>query len=1067
MRTITRLGRWTVLSAVACAAQCARADLAVTNTDAVLTFNAKGSVVSLRERATGRELLARPGPMAAATLLDGRDIVSDGAEARADGRFVFMFSQDAGKAVFNICPFEGGWSFTVEELTLPEVKRLVFCDLTVTCRQWGGRFASLISDPKSGVALRAYDLSLRAGLDGNRILIAAGSKADAVGKRFGLAGAPRARLTRALQAMTVASGVPVSFAGGAWSRDAEECRGSYLQPILEYAATDDWIDLARRGSFSTIHFRYWMDTLGHYGAKTNLFPRGWTDLFAAADKIHAAGLRAGIHTLTACISPKDPWVASDLNTNLLAWATYTLAADLPPDAAELVVNEVPGPRHDTVFTYSGDGNAIRIGTEIVQYSGVRRTKPYAFTGLARGAFGTRPAAHTAGDKAAYLQQRYLAFYPDPDSPLADALADQIARFFHGGRFDQIYLDGAEGEGLVDRRKQDKMMRKIISRLRASPVIEASDWSTHNWWQHSRVGAWDSPYFDAKRFIDDHVRSVAWSRDAEFLGAQMGWWSIRNACPHFRGLFSDENEYFSSRVAGMDATMSVTGLDVNKKPLTFYRGNMLTVMGWYERFRLARAWADGVQEKMNAERAEFRLRQDAQGLWTLASVTTVIQRVKGTLPGSETWRADFSQTGFAPRTADVRVEAFYVPGDFSAKNPLVLFDPASEEGVTASSASNVVFRTARATDPARGAVLRLHAENKGTPRNGSWTCVERVFSPHASPGGSRAMGFWVQGDGSGAILNFQLNGAREYGGTVSDHFVKLDFTGWRYVDFVMREREAEEALRWKWEASRSSRRFRSILNMNHLYSVAFLLNSIPPGREVNIALSEARMFRDTRVTLDKPVLAVNGEKHPVPFALVSGDFAELEEGVWRHYREDGTLLAEAAAAPLSLSPGINEFRFAAGGGNGLRAEVTVFAKGAPFPALRTDLGAAQRQLLSCEPALDLFYAPSRGADGKTLLKMRPSERAALEIEILGPVEHPVLTLGAARVVFPASLKEGDRLFCRDGRNWRVTDAERRERAKGVLAVPVPSVSGVVEAALSSAAPASAAASLKLVKLYADN
>ncbi len=1054
---------------VACVAQSACAYIAVTNTDAVLTFDAKGFVTSIRERATARELLMKPGPMLAAKLADGRQVVSDGLKTRADGRFVFTLSHEAGAAVFKISPFEGGWSFTVEELAIPEVEYLVFCDLNVVCQQWVGRFASLISDPRSGVSLRPYDLSLSAGFSGRRIHIAAASKADAAGKRFGLVGVPRTRLARAMQAMTIDAGVPVSFAGGAWSRDAEECRGSYLQPVLEYAATEDWIDLARRGCFSTIHFRYWMQTLGHYAAKTNLFPRGWTDLFAAADKIHAAGLRAGIHTLTGCIGPQDPWVASDLNTNLLAWATYTLASELAPaDVKELVVNEEPIEIHDTEFTYSGNGNAIRIGTEIIQYSGVRRTKPYAFTGLTRGAFGTKAAAHKAGAKAAYLQQRYLAFYPDPDSPLGDALADQIARFFHGGRFDQIYLDGAEGMGLVNRRDQDKMMRKIMSRLRASPVVEASSWSSHNWWTHSRVGAWDSPYFDAKRFTDDHIRSVNWSHEAGFLVAQMGWWSIRNACPHFRGLFADENEYFSSRVAGMDATMSVTGLNVNKKPLTFYRSNMLTVMGWYERFRLAKVWAEGVREKMNADRAEFRLRQDAQGLWTLTPVTTVVQRVKGTLPGSEAWRADFSKAAFAPVGADARVEAYYAPGDFNAKSALVVFDPASEEGLSFSSASNVVFRTGRAVDPERGPVLTMHAENKGASANGSWTRVERVFAPHASPGGRRAMGFWVKGDGSGAVMDFQLIGPREYGATISDHFVKLDFTGWRYIDFVMREREVEEALKWRWGAHVSGLRFRRILNMNHLYSVAFLLNGIPQGREVNIALSEARMFQDKRITLDKPVLSVNNQTHLVPFAISSGDFAELESGVWRHYREDGTLLAEAASeTPLAIVPGVNEFRFAAGEGADRRAEVTVFVKGAPFPALRPDLNAAQRKLLSYEAAPDIFYSPPAGADGTALLKTRPSESATLEVEIIGPVERPALTLDAAKTVFPVSLREGDRLFCRDGRNWRVIDADRNERAKGVLAVPLPPVCGVVKTALSSDAPATAAASLKIVKLYEDN
>ncbi|MCK5845632.1 MAG: hypothetical protein KAG97_13045, partial [Victivallales bacterium] len=445
-------------------------------------------------------------------------------------------------------------------------------------------------------------------------------------------------------------------------------------------------------------------------------------------------------------------------------------------------------------------------------------------------------------------------------------------------------------------------------------------------------------------------------EAEFLCAQMGWWSIRNACPHYRGLLADENEYFASRVAGMNATMSVTGLNVNKKPLTIYRDNMVTVLGWYERFRIARAWGDGVQAKMNIERAEFRLRQDTAGLWALAPVKTVVHRVKGSVPGSEKWQADFSKAGFTPVAADARVEAFYMPGDYNAKNALVLFDPASEEGVKVSSESNVVFRVERAIDPAHGAVLQLHAENRGAPCNGSWTRLERVFSPHGSPGGRRAMGFWAKSDGSGTVLNFQLNGVREYGATISDHLVKLDFTGWRYVDFVMREREAEKALKWNWNSSRSNSRYRfnSILNMNHLYSVAFLLNGIPAGQEVNIAISEARMFRDTRITLEKPVLAVNGTKHVLPFTLVSGDFAELEAGVWCHYREDGTLLAEAASTvPLVLKPGINDFHFETVNGTDQRAEVTVFAKGTPFPALRTDLNAAQKKLLAYEAALDIF------------------------------------------------------------------------------------------------------------------
>ena len=234
-------------------------------------------------------------------------------------------------------------------------------------------------------------------------------------------------MQRALRAMTVASGRPRTPSGGAWALGAEATRGSYLNANVNAASLDDWIDLAERGGFDVLHFRErWYAHRGHYPVSSSEWPGGIAQMKAAVEKIHSVGLRAGLHTLTACIDPKDSWVAGPENVHLIAYETYTLAEDVAPDATSMTVNEPPRKKHDTVFTYSGNGNAIRIGNEIVQFSGFTEKPPYRYTGLVRGAFGTKPAAHAKGDEAAYLQQRYLAFYPKPDSPLADAVADAIA-----------------------------------------------------------------------------------------------------------------------------------------------------------------------------------------------------------------------------------------------------------------------------------------------------------------------------------------------------------------------------------------------------------------------------------------------------------------------------------------------------------------------------------------------------------------------------------------------------------------------------------------------------------------
>ncbi len=92
------------------------------------------------------------------------------------------------------------------------------------------------------------------------------------------------------------------------------------------------------------------------------------------------------------------------------------------------VNEAPAAGHDLIWSYSGNGNALRVGNELIRYSRISRTAPCAFLDCERGAFKTQAAAHEREAAVDYLQQRYLAFYPEPDSPLADERGEMIRRF---------------------------------------------------------------------------------------------------------------------------------------------------------------------------------------------------------------------------------------------------------------------------------------------------------------------------------------------------------------------------------------------------------------------------------------------------------------------------------------------------------------------------------------------------------------------------------------------------------------------------------------------------------------
>jgi hypothetical protein len=137
-------------------------------------------------------------------------------------------------------------------------------------------------------------------------------------------------------------------------------------------------------------------------------------------------------------------------------------------------------------------------------------------------------------------------------------------------------------------------------------------------------------------------------------------------------------------------------------------------------------------------------------------------------------------------------------------------------------------------------LRLRAANSGDTPRGAWALVGTVYQhPYFSMMPGHAMGLWVKGDGSGALLNVQIRSPREYHGCISDHYIDLDFTGWRYVELLLRERDAERLTDYVWPysgAGGSHAVYRNAVDRQHISQVNLLLNEIPAGGQVDILVS---------------------------------------------------------------------------------------------------------------------------------------------------------------------------------------------------------------------------------------
>lgn len=1037
---------------------------------ATLTLDKVGRISSLKESGSGRELLAEPLPFVSVLRRRRPSMTARRLESRDGGRrLVFSFPGNAGEAVFRVEPFgaKDGWSFTLESLSVADVEEVHMAKVRPVCTKWCGTMANILSDETSAVALRAYDVALSMSASrGNGLLVRGEREHGFLGSRFGLAAGPRSSFVDQLRAMSKASGAPLSEAGGAWSLGSAACRGSYMFADLSLDSVDDWIDLAERGGIDCIHLHGWWEWLGQYPVRKAYFPNGLDDMKAAVDRIHAAGLKVGMHSLTACINPhRDPWISPVCTTNLVADATYTLSAHLAADATEIRVNERPIDRHDLVYTYSSNGNFLRLGNEVVQYTGIRREPPYAFTGCRRGSFKTRPAAYPAGARCDYLHQRYNAFYPDPDSPLAEDLATRLANVRNVCGIDAFYFDGSEGMGT--RYGIDRLRHLIYSRFTQPPVAEASCWGAHNWWFHSRIGAWDHAVWGAKRFHDAHLRStVEDARMANFMEPQMGWWQPRVGSAQARGHYSEEMEYFAGKNAGFDAAMSQQGVNVTAGPLSEFLTRQFTLLGWYERARMARAFSPEARTKLATPNSEWRLRQDDAGVWGLSSVTAITHRVTG--PSARNWQFSLPQ----PRRGLLRVEALYGAEEKGAQTATNFLTAADVPLMKVDSASGVKARVEAVRSESLacgvpGESIRLSASNARSSTRGAWTSAKRTYEfPYMNLGNNAAFNLWVKGDGSGAILNLQLRMAREYHGSICEHYVRLDFKGWRSVTLLARERDADACADLSWPYSGSVMAIdRNPYDGSHVQSVSLWLNEIPAGGSTTVEVASVRALPVVKPLLRDASVVVNGRPWTVPFVLDAGEYAELEGRGWTHYSEKGETLAYAPApADFELAAGTYACSFSGHSEGVARAEVTVLALGDSSPAF-VPLSREQRKQMAYEAMLPFRYAPAKGLDATPRLKVRPGEEATLELVVHGPATRPTLDFGdKGRFVFPVTLKADERLTCRDGRNWRVLAKPRRELRRGALEKPLPALTHGWEWRFLTEAPTTDDARVELVKRY---
>jgi hypothetical protein len=725
-----------------------------------------------------------------------------------------------------------------------------------------------------------------------------------------------------------------SEVGGAWALDAPETNYSYLFSYASEADVDDWIAMARTGGFKEVLVSE-IGPYGQYRPNPAKYPHGLEGVKMVVDRIHAAGLKAGWHMLAFTIGKNDPWVTPVPDPRLAVRSTLTLAAPVSAEATFVPTVESPkGLPENSGFWFRG-GTDVLVDREILTYQGLQINPPYGLTGCRRGAHGTMTAAHAKGATLGNLQEVFGTYVPEANSSLMEEMEQRLADIIRTCGFDKIYFDGLDGADVFAGSDWSwyygpKFALEVFRRAQTRLQVEASAWYHHTWHIASRLGAWDHPVRDPKRFIDLHVSGNAGLGD--LLHTQLGWWALQNYKRRLGvATTSDVMEYLGAKCLANNMAFSleeITPADLRNNP-NWQR--LLPILGEYEALRLGGGVSEAVKARLRVPGDEFKL-ESRNGRGRFLPVTYSEHKVTAADGVHNVIKVNSPYSAQPPR---LRIQALWSAAPYDSAGNKVLADfqnpDAFRERRTAPGVSCALEVSAEQVKA--GITCGRYTARSGlAERRGAWAMVGTSFLPPLDMTACPALGVWVHGDGKGEVLNFQLVDVRGTAPAVGEHYVIVDFTGWRYFELV--EPEGKRWSDYVWPYDNSLAVYREAVNDAQIAALNIYYNHLPPGETVSCLLSSVRALAVEKVKLENPSLKLGNDTLRIPVTMESGCYVEFNSPQdCKLYNPDGVFLRECTPEGNipRLAEGENQIVFACDGPSGFqaRALVTTITTGSPL------------------------------------------------------------------------------------------------------------------------------------------
>ena len=900
-------------------------------------FTSAGMVLHLIDKATDTEY-AKPNSALAQVKLGGKMVPISGLTYK-NGRLVMHFGKGADTCVTLRVKVKSHYLMLDVKEASPGIEELEFVNIPTT-------LSGTLKDPFAccvlALNLQTNVTEIPGPMKGMRAVCY--PRFGMVGAKVALLACPQAKLRNVMKeavkaAVKAGDDIPRTNIGGPWALDGEINRGSYIFDFgyITEETVDTWIAFAKEVGIKQIDFHTGESLrFGDCRPNPKLFPKGRASVKAVLDKLHAAGMSAGLHTYAFFIAKDTPYVTPVPDPRLGKMATFTLTENLAADAPVVPVTESTANVSILTGFFVHNSVTLQIDNELITFTGVSKEAPFTFTGCTRGALGTKAATHAAGAKVYQLKECFGLFTPDADSTLLAEIAANQAETYNECGFDMMYLDALDGEGILAGPENawhygSKFVYEIAHRLKKPALFEMSTFHHHLWFVRGRMGAWDHPTRWHKRFIDIH--SAANNEGAGmFLPMNLGWWGIKNGGSiQTEPTFADDIEYLMVKCLANDNSISLMGMTPKTLETMPLHKRLAPIFKQYEELRLSRYFPESIRAKLRTPGEEFTLEQ-ADGKWRFRPARYERHKVQGMDGWSNKWS---TENRFTAQPLALRIEALMTVAPYEAPEATVIEDFAKPDTFTVrETQTGVTAELVPSTENVKsGAASGLFtATSDRANSDGAWTKIGRTFAPPLNLAKKQGLGVWVHGDGQGELLNLQLRSPLHttslgYG----DHYVKVDFTGWRYFELVEPEGGHIDDFAWPYRGHAYAI-YREDVDYAQVETVSYWYNLLPQGKKAACFISPVKALPLTKAKLINPKITVGGETITFPVEIESGNYLEFRAmDDCKLYGNNGALLAEVKPEGRvpQLAPGANPITVECTTSTGAnpRAYVTVMTKGA--------------------------------------------------------------------------------------------------------------------------------------------